>query len=103
MTPELWQRLKPLFHAVLDRSPAERAQYIDDACSHDPELKLQLNALVRAQEQGTESLGGPLVNLPSLLNNGTVRFQAGQVILDRAKNNPAGYRLVQGCPWEIPP
>ena len=83
MTPELWQRLKPLFHAALDHDPAERAQFIDSACAADPELKLQLIALVRAQEQGTEALGGQLVNFPGLLNNGTVRFQAGQVILDR--------------------
>ena len=83
MTPELWQRLKPLFHAALDRDPMERAEFIENACADDPDLKLQLNALLRAEEQGTGSLGGPLVNLPGLLNNGTVRFQAGQLILDR--------------------
>jgi serine/threonine protein kinase len=83
MTPELWQRLKPLFHAAIDRDPAERAEFIDHACADDADLKLQLNALVRAEEQGTGSLGGPLVNLPSRLSKGTVRFHEGQIILDR--------------------
>lgn len=83
MTPELWQRLKPLFHAAVDRDPAERAEFIDEVCAEDPELKLQLNALVHAEEQGTEALGGPLVDLRSLVNNRAVGFHADQVILDR--------------------
>jgi Tfp pilus assembly protein PilF len=83
MTPELWQRLKPLFHAALDRDPAERAQFIDGACAHDPELKMHLNDLVHAEEQSTGSLGEQLVDLPNMLNSGIVRFQAGQLILDR--------------------
>jgi len=83
MTSELWQRLKPLFHAALDRGPAERAEFIENACPNDPELKFQLIALVRAEEQGTESLASPLVNLPGLLDKEPVRFHEGQVILDR--------------------
>jgi eukaryotic-like serine/threonine-protein kinase len=56
MTPELWQRLKPLFHAALDREPGKRAQFIDEACADDAELKLHLNALIQAEEQAAESL-----------------------------------------------
>ena len=56
MTPELWQRLKPLFHAALDREPGKRAQFIDEACEDDAELKLHLNALIQAEEQPAESL-----------------------------------------------
>jgi Protein kinase domain len=83
MTPELWQRLKPLFHGALDRDPAERAAYIDVACAGDPELKLQLRALLQAEEQGTQSFDQPFGNLPNLLNDTTVRFHPDQVILDR--------------------
>ncbi len=32
MTPELWQRLKPLFHAALDREIHDRAEFINEAC-----------------------------------------------------------------------
>ncbi len=83
MTSDLWQRLKPLFHAALDRDPAERAEFIEKACANDSELKFQLIALVRAEEQGTESFASPLVNLPGLLDKEPVRFHEGQVILDR--------------------
>ena len=83
MTPEIWQRLKPLFHAALDRDPAERAEFINGACAHDPDLKLQLHALVRAEEQATKSFDGQFGNLPTLLNDTAVRFHPDQVILDR--------------------
>src|SRR5450631_2799092 len=83
MTPELWQRLKPLFHAALDREPGKRAQFVDQACADDADLKRQLNALIHAEEQGTGSFGGPLVNLPGLLSKASVRFYQGQIILDR--------------------
>ena len=83
MTPELWQRLKPLFHAALDRDPAQRAQFIDDACADDPELKHHLNALVQAQEQETQSLDSPLLDLHNLLKDEPQRFHDGELILDR--------------------
>jgi hypothetical protein len=56
MTPELWQRLKPLFHAALDREPGKRVQFIDEACAEDAELKLHLHALMQAEKQAAESL-----------------------------------------------
>jgi predicted TPR repeat methyltransferase len=82
MTPELWQRLKPLFHAALDCDPSERAKFIGEACAGDAELQLHLNALLRAEEQGTMP-PGPLLDLPKLLDAAMVRFRLGQVVLDR--------------------
>lgn len=55
MTPDLWQRLKPLFHAALDREPGKREEFINEACADDVELKRHLNALIQAEEQTTES------------------------------------------------
>ena len=83
MTPELWQRLKPLFHAALVRGPAERAKFIDQACADDAKLKQHLNDLVRAEEQATGSLDRPLMDVAQLLDEAMVRFQPGQVVLDR--------------------
>jgi hypothetical protein len=39
MTPELWQRLKPLFHAGLQEGPENRAAFNEAACHGDLELK----------------------------------------------------------------
>ena len=63
MTPELWQRLKPLFYAALKEDPQDRAAFIERACGDDQELKLHLKQLIEAEEQGTRTIDAPLVDL----------------------------------------
>ena len=63
MTPELWQRLKPLFFAALKKDPQDRAEFIEKACGEDQELRMHLKQLIEAEEQGTRTIDTPLVNL----------------------------------------
>ena len=67
MTLELWQRLKPLFHAALKEDPRYRAAFIEKACGDDQELKLHLKQLIEAEEQGTRTIDAPLVNRNDLM------------------------------------
>ena len=50
MTPELWQRLKPLYDATLDTPKEKRAQFVAEACGNDEELRVELEALLAANE-----------------------------------------------------
>jgi hypothetical protein len=63
MTPELWQRLKPLFHATLENDPQDRAAFIEEACGDDLELRMHIKRLIEAEEQGTRTIDAPLVDL----------------------------------------
>ena len=72
MTPELWQRLKPLFYAALKEDPQDRAAFIERACGGDQELKTQLKRLVEAEEQGTLTIDEPLVNFNPPIDAGIV-------------------------------
>jgi serine/threonine-protein kinase len=72
MTPELWQRLKPLFHAALKEAPQDRAAFVERACGDDLELKMQLKQLIEAEEQGTRTIDAPLVNLNDPIDAGRV-------------------------------
>ena len=83
MTSELWQRLKPLFHAALEKDTQNRAAFIDSACNGDPELKRHLEQLLEAEQKGTGSLDAPLAHLNGFLKDREVRFQAGELILER--------------------
>jgi serine/threonine protein kinase len=83
MTPELWQRLKPLFNAALDKETQNRASFIDVACNGDLELKMRLEELLDAEQQNTGSLDAPLVHLNGFLNDSGVRFQPGELVLGR--------------------
>ena len=44
MTPELYQRLKPLYDAALDIRKEQRAQFVAEACRDDPEMREHLEA-----------------------------------------------------------
>jgi Flp pilus assembly protein TadD len=83
MTPELWQRLKPIFHAALEKGTQNRASFIDAACDGDLELKMHLKQLLDAEQQDTGSLDAPLAHLNGFLNDSGVRFQPGELVLGR--------------------
>jgi eukaryotic-like serine/threonine-protein kinase len=68
MTPELWQRLKPLFHATLQQGRESRAEFIETACGDDRELKMHLNRLLDAELEGTVSGETSLADLNRLLD-----------------------------------
>jgi hypothetical protein len=62
MTPELWQRLKPLFHAALEQRTESRAEFIEAACGEDFELKNQLKQLLEAEQRNKGKLDAPLAH-----------------------------------------
>jgi tetratricopeptide (TPR) repeat protein len=80
MTPELWQRLKPLFHAALDCNVEQRAAFISDACGTDAELKENLEKLLQAAGESTRAFDGPILQLSAYSD---VRFQSGETLLGR--------------------
>ena len=69
MTPELWKRLKPLFHDALEVRPENRAAFIEAACADDAELKIQLKQLLEAEQQNSNSREAPLAYVKELLDN----------------------------------
>ena len=65
MPSELYQRLKPLYDAALDAPKQQRAQFVDEACRDQPELRGHLEALLAAHDEST----GPLDDSPVSLRN----------------------------------
>ncbi|HEX7114147.1 MAG TPA: serine/threonine-protein kinase [Steroidobacter sp.] len=69
LSPQRWQEIDSLFEQALERPPAERRQWLESACSHDPELRRAVSELLEsanaAQSQLRESLSEyaePLLN-----------------------------------------
>ncbi len=83
MTPELWQRLKPLFHAALKEGTEDRAAFIQAACGEDHELRVQLEQLIESELQGTQPMDAPLANFNGLIDLTDARFQPGELVLGR--------------------
>jgi serine/threonine protein kinase len=72
MTPELWQRLKPLFHAALKEDIKTRATFVDAACGNDLELKMNLKLLLDAEQQNTSSRDERLVRFRGFSDENSV-------------------------------
>jgi serine/threonine protein kinase len=83
MTSELWERLKPLFHAALEEDTENRAAFISSACNGDIELKRHLEELLDAEQKGTGSLDAPVAHLNGFFNDNGGRFQPGELVLGR--------------------
>lgn len=85
MTPELWERLKPLFYAAIQQPPEHREQFITEACGSDSELRQELTALINASDENTASGNSPLMALETWLTGMRQPFRVGEVVLGRFK------------------
>jgi serine/threonine protein kinase len=54
VTPERWQEMKKVLAGALERTPAERPSYLDQACA-DASLRREVESLIAANEQGDTS------------------------------------------------
>jgi serine/threonine protein kinase/tetratricopeptide (TPR) repeat protein len=50
MTVEPWDRVKELLHRAMQLGPEQRAQFLDEACSSDAELRAEVESLLLADE-----------------------------------------------------
>ncbi len=79
MTPERWQRLKPLYNAALDLSQGDRDDFVERTCAAEPELAAELRALIAADVDSDHAFASPLGDLlqslaapPATLPTGTL-------------------------------
>src|SRR5438094_3568966 len=56
MTPERWQQLKQIFQSALERNPAERSAFLNQACVDDPALRSQVESLIASHDQAGDSI-----------------------------------------------
>jgi len=82
MTPELWQRLKPLYNSAIEMQEQKRAQFIVEACGTDAELRAALESLLRAADQSTD-LGQRFPGIRDVLRPADKTFFDGEIILGR--------------------
>ena len=59
MTPERWQRIKPLLQSALERDPAERSAYLAAECAGDDVLRSDVESLITSHEQSDGFIESP--------------------------------------------
>jgi serine/threonine protein kinase/Flp pilus assembly protein TadD len=83
MTPELWQQLKPLYHAALELPKEDRASFVARECRGDDTLMQELSGLLRNSDEPADTLDTPFVNLTALLPKIRRTLAQGELILNR--------------------
>ncbi|HEV8486813.1 MAG TPA: hypothetical protein VGV87_24930, partial [Blastocatellia bacterium] len=74
------QQVEELFHAALEREPAERGTFLSQACRTDPELRAEVESLISAAEELGSFLDSPVyeptveTSTPSLVGQSIGRY-----------------------------
>lgn len=83
MTPELWQRLKPLYNSAVEMREPKRAQFIARACGANAELRNALESLLKAADQPTDAGNKPFINMKQVSPPVGNTFAEGEIIFGR--------------------
>ena len=59
MTPERWQQIKVLLESAIERDPAARKAYLDEACAGDPVLRREVEALIDSHARAGDFIESP--------------------------------------------
>ena len=70
MSVPSWADLEALFHEALARAPADRAVFLAERCAGRPDLRAEIEALLRAHDGATSSREGLPVTSPARLTRG---------------------------------
>jgi serine/threonine protein kinase len=77
MSTERWQQLEDVFHAALDRAPADREAFVAAACGGDAGLRQEVEGLLRAHEQASRFVAQAAVDLERVAATVPVERQIG--------------------------
>ncbi len=79
MTPERWQQVKGIFQEALDQETGRCAEFLDEACGDDAELRREVESLLLADNGATNPLDKAISQIASTL----IPMEQGSTMLGR--------------------
>jgi serine/threonine protein kinase len=79
MHPERWKTVERIFHAALERGPQERTAFLDSACANDPELRREVESLLKETSRTASFIEPPLIR-QSLTGCELNHYRIGQLV-----------------------
>ena len=83
MTPELYQRLRPLYEGAVELPKEKRQRFLDEACQGNAELREALLALLVANDEEAGTLDRPILHFENRPASTARSFADGELILGR--------------------
>jgi len=66
--PSRWEKIKEIVGTALERDPAHRASYLDEACAQNPTLRTEIESLISAYDQPEDDLSQSPLASPLLIS-----------------------------------
>ncbi|MGH9843345.1 MAG: serine/threonine-protein kinase [Blastocatellia bacterium] len=63
MTPDRWKQVERLYHAALEREPESRAEFLDEACAADEELRREVASLLAYDDRPASFIEAPVLEV----------------------------------------
>jgi hypothetical protein len=83
MTPDRWQEIDNLIMKVVERPMAERAAFLDQVCSADKTLRLEVESLISFREKAQSFLEVPALEDAAHLFGMTQNDRMGKLVIGR--------------------
>jgi eukaryotic-like serine/threonine-protein kinase len=82
MQLERWRQIDEIFHSALNIEESRRAAFLDDTCSGDVGLRLELQALLARHEEARTFLESPALEMAAeeLVHAGCVSSESGESV-----------------------
>ena len=87
MTPERWQQAREIFKSALEREASERAGFLDEACSGDDGMRLEVESLLASLEEGRSFLETPAYRIAADQTILTAEKQGTTVVVGQTINH----------------
>ncbi len=81
MKPDRWLKIKQIFQAALERTPAERSVFISEACAGDDEMRKEVESLISSDGRSGTFLDSPAYEAAAdMLGGHKTELKPGQTI-----------------------
>src|SRR5688572_32283788 len=70
MKPDRWRKVDELFEAALERDREHRAEFLDNACGGDADLRREVEKMLKFDEQAADFIEADVFNLAAGLMTG---------------------------------
>src|SRR5258707_14455088 len=81
MKAERWKQVNDLFQSTVDRTPGERAAFLDEACHNDEGLRREVESLLNSHERSENFIESPAFEVaPELVTKDRTGALVGKLI-----------------------
>src|SRR5690242_515421 len=63
MSSARWKKVEEIFHAALERDPRIRGAFLGDVCAGDPELRTEVESLLKSAGEGAGFMERPAMEV----------------------------------------